>query len=140
MKQMEKKAPFKIQTVLTVNGKSFINRFTRAGQRKSGGRHPFDQECLTHSIEHRLIKLGRPQTKVMMERFNGRISDVLAIRRYTSGEDLEQTLRRYCWPYNHHILQKALYQQSPAAAMKEWQSKRPELFTKRVVNHTGPDT
>ncbi|MBZ9540468.1 SLC13 family permease [Modicisalibacter tunisiensis] len=24
--------------------------------------------------------------------------------------------------------------------MKEWQAKRPELFTKRVVNHTGPDT
>ncbi|WP_198517608.1 DNA sulfur modification protein DndB, partial [Halomonas sp. 141] len=24
-------------------------------------------------------------------------------------------------------------------AMKEWQAKRPELFTKRVVNHTGPD-
>lgn len=25
-------------------------------------------------------------------------------------------------------------------AMKEGQAKRPELFTKRVVNHTGPDT
>ncbi|AXY43975.1 hypothetical protein D1793_18290 [Halomonas sp. JS92-SW72] len=21
-----------------------------------------------------------------------------------------------------------------------WQAKRPELFTKRVINHTGPDT
>ena len=75
----------------------------------------------------------------MVERFNGRISDVLATRRYTSGEDLEQTLKRYCWLYNHHIPQKALHHQSPIAAMKEWQAKRPELFTKRVVNHTGPD-
>jgi len=28
MKQVEKKAPFKIQTVLTDNGKSFTDRFT----------------------------------------------------------------------------------------------------------------
>ncbi|MEO1852810.1 MAG: IS481 family transposase, partial [Chromohalobacter sp.] len=41
--------------------------------------------------------------------------------------------------YNHHIPQKALHHQSPITAMKEWQAKRPELFTKRVVNHTGPD-
>ncbi|MEC8918799.1 MAG: hypothetical protein VX796_14455, partial [Pseudomonadota bacterium] len=72
-------------------------------------------------------------------RFNGRISDVLATRRYTSGEDLEQTLKRYAWLYNHHIPQKALHHQSPITAMKEWQTKRPELFTKRVVNHAGPD-
>ena len=75
----------------------------------------------------------------MVERFNGRISDVLATRRF-SGEDLEQTLKRYCWLYNHHIPQKALHHQSPVASMKEWQAKRPELFTIRVVNHTGPDT
>ncbi|MBZ5875235.1 IS481 family transposase, partial [Chromohalobacter salexigens] len=53
---------------------------------------------------------------------------------------LEQTLKRYTWLYNHHIPQKALHHQSPIAMMKEWQTKRPELFTKRVVNHTGPDS
>ena len=139
MKQVKEKAPFKVQTVLTDNGKSFTDRFTRAGERKPSGCHPFDQECQTHSIEHRLIKPGRPQTNGMVERFNGRISDVLATRRYTSGEDLEQTLKRYMWLYNHHIPQKALHHQSPIVVMKEWQAKRPELFTKRVVNHTGPD-
>ncbi|MDP4559177.1 IS481 family transposase, partial [Halomonas meridiana] len=40
--------------------------------------------------------------------------------------------------YNHHIPQKALHHQSPITVMKEWQLKRPELFTKRVVNHPGP--
>lgn len=140
MKQVEEKAPFKIQTVLTDNGKSFTDRFTRAGERKPSGRHAFDQECQAHGIEHHLIKPGRPQTNGMVERFNGRISDVLATRRYTSGEDLEQTLKRYAWLYNHHISQKALHHQSPITAMKEWQSQCPELFTKRVVNHTGPDS
>ena len=140
MKRVEEKAPFKIQTVLTDNGKSFTGRFTRAGERKPSGYHPFDQACQTHGIEHRLIKPGRPQTNGMVERFNGRISDVLATRRYTSGEDLEQTLKRYTWLYNHHIPQKALHHQTPIAVMKEWQIKCPELFTKKVVNHTGPET
>ncbi len=58
---------------------------------------------------------------------------------YESGEDLEQTLKRYCWLYNHHIPRKALPHQSPIAAMKEWQIKRSELFIKRVINHTGLD-
>lgn len=113
MKQVKEKAPFKIQTVLTDNGKSFTGRFTRAGERKLSGNHEFDQECQTDAIEHRMIKPGRPQTNGMVERFNGRISDVLATRRYTSSEDLEQTLKRYMWLYNHYIPQKALHHQSP---------------------------
>lgn len=140
MKQVKEKAPFKIQTVLTDNGKSFTDRFTRAGERKPSGKHAFDQECQADGIEHRLIKPGRPQTNGMVERFNGRISDVLATRRYTSSEDLEQTLTRYCWLYNHHIPQKALHHQAPIAAMKEWQAKKPELFTKKTINHPGPDS
>ena len=140
MKRVEEKDHFKIQTVLTDNDKTFTGRFTRAGGRAQAQRPPpFDQECQTHSIEHRLIKPGKPQTIGMVERFNSRISGVLTSRRYTSGEDLEQTLKRYTWLYNHHIPQKALHLQSPIAVMKAWQTKRPELFTKRVVNHTGPD-
>ena len=134
------KAPFKVQKVLTDNGKSFTDRFTSGGERKPTGQHPFDQACAEHHAEHRLIRPGHPQTNGMVERFNGRISDVLATRRYVSGEDLEQTLKRYCWLYNHHIPQKALKHQAPISAMKDWQNRRPELFTKRVINHPGPDS
>ncbi len=56
MKRMEEKAPFKVQTVLTDNGKSFTDRFTWVGERKPSGRHLFDQECQVLDIEHRLIK------------------------------------------------------------------------------------
>lgn len=103
MKRVEKKAPFKILSVLTDNGKSFTDHFTLAGERTPSGRHPFGQACQAHAIEHRLIKPGRPQTNGMVGRFNGRISDVL------TGEDLEQTLTRYAWLYNHYIPQKALH-------------------------------
>ncbi len=140
MKHVIDKAPFKIQKVLTDNGKSFTDRFTADGERKPTGKHLFDLLCHKHNIEHRLIKPGRPQTNGMVERFNGRISDVLATRRYDSSEDLEQTLKRYCWVYNHHIPQRALQHQTPIATLKEWQEKRPDLFYKNVINHTGPDT
>ena len=73
-----------IQTVLTDNGKSFTDCFTRAGERKPSGRHHFDQACQAHGIEHRRINPGRPQTNGMMKRSNGRISDVLATQRYVS--------------------------------------------------------
>lgn len=43
----------------------------------------------------------------MIERLNGRISEVLAARRFRSGEHLAETLRRYVNVYNHHILQRA---------------------------------
>ncbi len=33
----------------------------------------------------------------MVERFNGRISEVLATHRFDSAEDLAQTLTRYVW-------------------------------------------
>ncbi|GAA0564347.1 hypothetical protein GCM10008997_10780 [Halomonas salifodinae] len=87
-----------------------------------------------------MIQPGRPQTNGMLERFNGRISDVLATRRYTSAEGLEQTLKRYCWPNNHRIPQKALHHQPPITATQDWEAKRPEVFHKRVINHRGPDT
>ena len=95
MKRVEKKAPFTIQTVLTDKGKSFTDLFTRADEHQPSGRPPFDQECQAHRINHRLIKPGRPQINGMVERFNGRISDVLSTRRYLgrgSGTDA-QTLR-----------------------------------------------
>jgi hypothetical protein len=42
--------------------------------------------------------------------------------------------------YNHNIPQRALKHQTPIQALKEWQQKRPELFTKRVYNQTGLDS
>ncbi|GEK47561.1 hypothetical protein HPA02_18440 [Bisbaumannia pacifica] len=84
--QVGKKAPFKIRIVLTDNDKSRTYRFTRTGECRPNGRPPFDQECLAHGTEHRLIKPGRLQMNGMVERFNGRISDVMVTRRDTSGE------------------------------------------------------
>lgn len=139
LKNLKAKAPFHIQIILTDNGKAFTDRFTAQGERKPTGEHLFDRQCTESGIEHRLIRPGRPQTNGMVERFNGRISDVLATRRYVSGEDLEETLKRYAWLYNQQIPQKALGHQPPIEAMLGWQKQKPDLFHKQVSKHTGPD-
>ena len=56
------------------------------------GEHAFDQLCAELGVEHRLTKPRTPQTNGMVERFNGRISDVLQSHHFVSGEDLAQTL------------------------------------------------
>lgn len=132
-------APYHIHTLLTDNDKAFTDRITVTGPRQPTGNHLFDQICAEHNIDHRLIPVRRPQTNGMVERFNGRISEVLATTRFHSKDDLAQTLRRYVYLYNHHIPQQALHHQSPIQALKQWQFKQPELFHKKVINHPGPD-
>ncbi|MFN4295147.1 MAG: hypothetical protein ACK4JD_13560, partial [Thermoflexales bacterium] len=51
-----------------------------------------------------------------------------------------QTLQRYAALYNQSIPQKALGHITPIQALKNWYAKRPDLFNKRVYNHTGPDS
>jgi transposase InsO family protein len=136
---LAKAAPFRIQTILTDNGKEFTDRFITAGERTPTGEHAFDQLCTELDIEHRLTRPRHPQTNGMVERFNGRIADLLRTHHFRSGEELETTLLRYAWLYNHHLPQKALGHVSPVQAMKIWQTSKPDLFHKRVVNHQGHD-
>ena len=119
-------APFTMEKILTDNGKEFTDRFCASGERQPTGRHPFDQGCIQHRIDHRLITPGHPQTSGRVERFNGRISEVLA-----------DTLTRYVRLYNHQIPQKALGHIAPVQALKEWQHKDPKRFKKRIHNLTG---
>lgn len=139
LERLIEKAPFKIQKVLTDNGKEFTDRFCPTGERDPTGRHRFDRVCEGNDIEHRLIKPRHPQTNGMVERFNGRIGDVLKTTRFDSSASLAETLTRYVQLYNHRIPQKALGHISPVQALKDWQEKRPELFKKKVYNLTGLD-
>ncbi len=70
-------APFVVRTVLTDNGKEFSDRFTSAGERQITGRHPFDRLCGEKRIARRLIQPRHPQTNGIVERFNGRIAEIL---------------------------------------------------------------
>lgn len=139
LQALHDKAPFKIQKLLTDNGKEFTDRFIATGEREPTGNHVFDKTCNRLKIEHRLISPGHPQTNGMVERFNGRIGDVLKNTRFSSSDDLKQTMNRYNHLYNHQIPQRSLSHKTPIDTLKEWQKKRPDLFKKQVRNHPGPD-
>jgi hypothetical protein len=66
-----------------------------------------------------------------VERFNGRIEEVLQSHHFRSGEELETTLHRYVWLYNQQLPQSALGSKPPLQAMKDWHKLRPELFKKQ---------
>ena len=76
----------------------------------------------------------------MVERFNGRIEEVLHSHRFRSGEELETTLHRYVWLYNQQLPQSALGSKSPLQAMKDWHKIKPELFKKQPHYLPGCDT
>ncbi|MEO5344352.1 MAG: integrase core domain-containing protein, partial [Gammaproteobacteria bacterium SHHR-1] len=76
----------------------------------------------------------------MVERFNGRISEILATHHYDSRRSLTEALEHYLMVYNHHIPQKALGHKTPMQALQEWQKKAPELFNKSTDDQPGLDT
>src|SRR5476651_368125 len=129
----------------TDNGSQFTDRFTSRKKDAEGkpiptGKHVFDVLCKQFQIEHRLIPPRHPQTNGMVERFNGRISELLQQTRFESRADLETTLLNYLKLYNHHIPQRAIGAKTPIQALKEWQQTKPELFVKRVYDQTGLDS
>ena len=139
LRRLHAAAPMRILKMLTDNGSQFTDRFTGQGKQPSG-QHAFDRECTRMNIEHRLIKPRHPQTNGMVERFNGRISDILATTRFRSREDLQTTLQRYAKLYNDHLPQRALGHRTPRQAMEHWRKDHPELFLRRMNNQTGLDT
>ena len=137
---LHKACPLHISKVLTDNGTEFTDRLFASRERGATGNHEFDQLCAQLGIEHRLTKPRTPRTNGMVERFNGRIADVLRTHRFNSAEDMEQTLLRYVQLYNHQLPQSALHSKTPMQAMKQWYETHPHLFRKRAYDRPGCDT
>ena len=142
LKRVHRTAPMKIVKLLTDNGSQFTDRFTsrtKDGSKQPSGEHAFDMLCTELGIEHRLAPPRHPQTNGMVERFNGRIAEIVNQTRFATAHELESTLGNYLKTYNHHIAQRALNHKSPIQALKDWQRKKPELFVKRVYEQAGLD-
>jgi transposase InsO family protein len=76
LRDLERACPIRIRTILT-DGKEFTDRLLGLRKRAATGQHEFDRLCSALGIEHRLTPPRSPQTNGMVERFNGRIEDVL---------------------------------------------------------------
>jgi transposase InsO family protein len=140
LRDLDRAAPMKITRVLTDNGREFTDRLFGLRRRHATGAHQVDLLCAELGIDHRLAPPMRPQTNGMVERFNGRIEDVLQSHRFRSGEDLEQTILRYVQLYNSQLPQTVLKGRTPIGALKDWHRQKPELFKKRPYNHPGCDS
>ncbi len=134
LRELEEACPIRIRTVLTDNGREFTDRLFGERRRPRSGRHEFDRLCEALGVEHRLTRPRTPQTNGMVERFNGRVEDVLQSHRFRSGEELEATLSRYVWLYNQELPQSALGGQTPLQAAMDWHRRKPELF-KKIPEH-----
>ena len=55
----------------------------------------------------------------MVERFNGRIEEVLQSRHFRTGEELEIRLHRYVAFYNQQLPQSALDSKTPLQTRKD---------------------
>ena len=126
LKFVTERLPFKIKKILTDNGKEFTNKVF--GNNASNKTHEFDELCISLGIEHRLTKVRRPQTNGMVERFNGRIADILRTHHFLSGKELEHTLMRYVDLYNNHLPQANLDCRTPCQVMYEWYEKRTSIL------------
>ena len=139
LKVLAVKCPVIIKTLLTDNGKELTDRFSTQGEREPTGNQVFEKMCVELNIEHRLIPPKHPQTNGMVERFNGRIAQVIKSTYFACTEEMETTLKRYLMVYNHHVIQRNLGHLTPVQQMKYWQKDKPELFKKRVYDQSGLD-
>ena len=53
----------------------------------------------------------------MVERFNGRISEILATTHFDASKDLQETLYQYQKIYNYHVPQKNIGHITPIQAL-----------------------
>lgn len=138
LRRLKVASPIKITKLLTDNGSQFTDRFT-AKDKKPTGKHAFDIACTDMVIEHRLSPPRHPQTNGMVERFNGRISELIRQTHFANAVELETTLYSYLKLYNHHIPQQAIDGKTPIQTLKKWQQEKPDLFIKRVYDQTELD-
>ena len=117
-----------------------VRRFPGSRHNEAASRGQIAELCAELGIEHRLTPPKSPQTNGMVERFNGRIEEVLQSHHFRSGEELETTLHRYVWLYNQQLPQSALGSKTPLQAMKDWHKLKPELFRKQPYYLPGCDT
>lgn len=109
LRRLQRVAPMRINNVLTDNGSLFTDRFNT---RTPTGRHLSYVPCVSLGIEHRLCPQRHPQTlprtNCMVERLNGRISDLAKQTRFACTDDRDATLMQYQTTYHHYLPQSAL--------------------------------
>ena len=124
--------PFKIEKVLTDNGKEFTLD-NHKGNSELNLIWAFDLVCNTYNIDHRKTRPYTPQTNGMVEKSNDTIkSNTLKINKYENVEEMTKDLLSFMVYYNlnrrHTSLRKELWVKTPYDALEYWYEKEPSIF------------
>ena len=124
--------PFKIEKVLTDNGKEFTLD-NHKWDSKANLIGAFDLVCNTYNIDHRKTRPYTPQTNWMVEKSNDTIkSNTLKINEYQSIEEMTKDLLSFMVYYNlnrrHTSLRKELLVKTPYDALEYWYEKDSSIF------------
>jgi len=115
LREPERSCPMRIRTILADNGKEFTDRLFGLRGREATGTHAFDELRAALGIEHRPTPPKSPQTDGMVERFDGRIEEILQGHHFRSGHDLETTLHRCVRFHDQQLPPVGTGQQHPVA-------------------------
>ena len=128
--------PFKIEKILTDNGREFtLHGFKNRWGTKSTTTHPFEQLCRKQQIEHRKTKPYTPKTNGMVERTNGLIKEnTTKQHHYQNPQQMKQDLHRWIVHYNFYRRHRRIGRITPYEAACRWYDKQPELFLKKPTH------
>lgn len=97
LRNLIRKIPYKIHTILTDNGIQFTNRSVD----KYAWMHIFDRVCHENQIEHRLTKVNHPWTNGQVERMNRTLKEAtVKWYYYDAHEQLKNHLSAFVNAYN----------------------------------------
>jgi len=130
--------PFKIEKVLTDNGKEFTLD-NHKWNTETNLIWAFDLVCNAYNIEHRKTRAYTPQTNGMVEKSNDTIkSNTLKINDYENVEEMTKDLLSFMVYYNlnrrHTSLRKELWVKTPFDALKYWYEKDSSIFTEDLFD------
>lgn len=125
LRNLIKRLPYKIHTILTDNGIQFTNR----KRDTTAFEHIFDRVCRENDIEHRLTKLAHPWTNGQVERMNRTIKEATVKRYYYDNHDqLRSHLETFISAYNFARRLKTLKGLTPYEYICKICTKEPEKF------------
>jgi transposase-like protein len=125
LRNLIKKVPYKIHTILTDNSIQFTNR----SKDKNAFMHIFYRVCNENKIEHRLTKVNHPWTNGQVERMNRTLKEATVQRYYYENhERLREHLHTFVNAYHFAKKLKTLKGLTPYEfIIKSWQLE-PNLF------------